>query len=103
MNLLLNKICYEFLLLQNYDAYFKFSILDRGKDLFHQFIVDLYMKIEAERLRYISLNRRSLRVENYVYFRDAIINNGNASDHGQLIILPSVFTGGRRYVNKYTK
>lgn len=50
-----------------------FSILLRSKDLFYQFIFDMYA--EAERLRYISLNEKSLRVEESF---EAIMNEGNA-------------------------
>jgi len=33
------------------------------KDLFHQFVVDMYAKIEAERLRFIRKNQKKLRVK----------------------------------------
>lgn len=45
-------------------------ILKCGK-LFHQYIVDMYAKIESERLLYIRLNQKQLRVENYIHLRDA--------------------------------
>ncbi|GBM44518.1 hypothetical protein AVEN_175615-1 [Araneus ventricosus] len=40
-----------------------FIILLRSNALFHQFIVDMYAKIESERLLYIRLNHGTLRVE----------------------------------------
>ena len=80
-----------------------FNILLRSKDLFHQFIVDLYAKIESERLRYIRLNQKTLRVEQYAHLRDAVMNDGNVADMGQLVILPSSFTGGPRYMHERTQ
>ena len=77
-----------------------FNFLLRSRGLFQQFIVDMYAKIESERLRYIRLNQRTLRVEQYAHLRDAVINDGNIADMGQLIILPSSFTGGPRYMHE---
>lgn len=34
---------------------------------FHQFVVDMYSKIETERLKYICLNQQHLRSEEYIY------------------------------------
>ncbi|GBN15250.1 hypothetical protein AVEN_90864-1 [Araneus ventricosus] len=80
-----------------------FNILLRSKGLFHQFIVDMYAKIESERLLYIRLNQRTLRVEQYAHLRDAVMNVGKVADIGQLIILPSSFTGGPRYMHERTQ
>ncbi|GBL77760.1 hypothetical protein AVEN_152973-1 [Araneus ventricosus] len=80
-----------------------FNILLRSKTLFHQFIVDMYAKIESERLLYIRLNQRTLRVEQYVHLRDAVMNDGIVADIGQLIILLSSFTGGPKYMHERTQ
>ncbi|KIH43640.1 hypothetical protein ANCDUO_26349, partial [Ancylostoma duodenale] len=45
------------------------------RQLFHQFVVDMYAKIESERLLYIRLNQRKLRVDDYIHLRDAIAND----------------------------
>jgi hypothetical protein len=37
------------------------------RQLFHQFIVDMYAKVESERLLYIRLNQQKLRVEDYIH------------------------------------
>lgn len=63
------------------------------RELFHQYIVDMYAKIESERLLFIRLNQRKLRVEDYVHLRDAIAADGNAANVGQLVILPATYTG----------
>ncbi|GBM88716.1 hypothetical protein AVEN_204010-1 [Araneus ventricosus] len=81
----------------------EFNILLRSNALFHQFIVDMYAKIESERLLYLRLNQRTLRVEQYAHLRDAVMNDGNVADIGQLIILPSIFTGDPRHMHERTQ
>ncbi|CAF3254328.1 unnamed protein product [Rotaria sp. Silwood2] len=75
----------------------------RCRQLFHQFIVDMYAKIESERLWFIRLNQKKLRVDEYIHLRDAIANDGNADTLGQLVILPSTFTGSPRHMHEYTQ
>ncbi|XP_063907387.1 uncharacterized protein LOC135125669 [Zophobas morio] len=48
--------------------------------LFHQFAVDMYVKIETERLTYIRLNQRQLRSEEYIHLRDSINADGNVNN-----------------------
>ena len=43
------------------------------RELFHQFVVDMYAKIESERLLYIRLNQTKLRSEQYIHLRDTVI------------------------------
>lgn len=57
--------------------------------LFHQFAVDMYAKIESERLAYIRFNQAKLRSEEYIHLRDALNNDGNVTNIGQLTILPA--------------
>jgi hypothetical protein len=38
--------------------------------------------------------------EQYAYLRDAINNDGNVNNMGQLIILQSTFTGSPRYMHE---
>lgn len=82
-----------------------FNLLCRFKQLFHQFLVDMYVKVESERLRYITLNQRKLRSESYVHLQDAINNdaNVNPNDLGKMIILPSSFINSPRYLHEYTQ
>lgn len=79
----------------------------RCRELFHQFVVDMYAKIESERLLFNRLNQRKLRTENYIHLRDAIINpndiNPNLNDIGQAVILPATFTGSPRHMQEYTQ
>jgi hypothetical protein len=75
----------------------------RCRQLFHQFVVDMYAKIESERLLFIRLNQKKLRVDDYIHLRDAVANDGNVTDIGQLAILPSTFTGSPRHMHEYTQ
>ena len=75
----------------------------RCRQLFHQFVVDMYAKIESERLLYIRLNQKKLRVEEYIHLRDAVVDDGNTNNLGQLVILPSSFTGSPRHMHEYTQ
>ncbi|CAG9769860.1 unnamed protein product [Ceutorhynchus assimilis] len=58
--------------------------------LFQQFLVDMYTKIEAERLPYIRLNQKKLRAEDYI------------DDIGTMMILPSSYIGSQRHIHEYT-
>lgn len=80
-----------------------FNHLLRPKKLFHQFVVDTYAKIEAECLHFIRHNQSKLRVDNYIHLRDAVVQDGNGSDIGRAVILPSSFTGGPRYMHERTQ
>ncbi|CAF4918492.1 unnamed protein product [Pieris macdunnoughi] len=59
-----------------------------------------YAKIESERLAYIRNNQTKLRAENYVHLRDALQANEHRNGIGQLVILPSSFTDGPRYLHE---
>lgn len=71
--------------------------------LFHQYIVDMYAKIESERLLFIRLNQSKLRSEEYVHLRDAVQIDGNTTNVGRLTILPSYYIGSPRNIQEYTQ
>jgi len=73
------------------------------RQLFHQFVVDMYAKIESERLLYVRLNQKKLRSEEYIHLRDAIANDANPNDLGKMVILPSTVTGSPRHMHEYTQ
>ena len=73
------------------------------RELFHQFVVDMYAKIESERLLYIRLNQTKLRSEQYIHLRDAVINDGNTTNVGRLTILPSSYAGSPRHMHEYAQ
>ncbi|VVC46433.1 Helitron helicase-like domain, partial [Cinara cedri] len=71
------------------------------RSLFSQFLVDIYAKIETERLNFIRNHQKQLRAENYIHLKDAVGRNDvNATDLGQMVVLPSSFTGGPRYMHE---
>ncbi|XP_045511060.1 uncharacterized protein LOC123705982 [Colias croceus] len=80
-----------------------FNYLQRFRGLFSQFIVDMYAKIETERLIYIRTNQTRLRAEDYVHLRDAMQQDNNVENMGRLVILPSSFIGGPRYMHERTQ
>lgn len=73
------------------------------RQLFQQFVVDMYAKIEAERLMFIRYNQKKLRTDEYIHLRDAMKNDGNIDDMGKLVILPSTFTGSPRHMFEYAQ
>ncbi|XP_036343195.1 uncharacterized protein LOC118752408 [Rhagoletis pomonella] len=92
--------------------YYAYRIMIRGnqenhilkcRKLFHQYIVDMYAKIETERLNYIRFNQRKLRCDEYIHLRDAINNDTNVNNIGQMKILPSSYTGSPRHMHEYAQ
>ena len=73
------------------------------RQLFHQYVVDMCAKIESERLLYIRLNQTNLRSEQYIHLRDAVVNDGNTTNVGRLIILPSSYAGSSRHMHEYAQ
>lgn len=96
----LNFYAYRLMIRANEDN----NIL-RCRQLFHQYIVDMYAKIEKERLRYIRYNQAKLQAEEYIHLRDAIVGNvdgiTNINDIGTLYILPSSYIGSPRHMQEY--
>ena len=80
-----------------------FNTILKCRQLFHQYVVDMYVKIETERLKYIRFNQKRLRAENYVHLCDVMRNDQNPATVGQSIILPSSFTGSPRYMKEKTQ
>jgi hypothetical protein len=61
--------------------------------------VDAYAAIEQNRLKYLRLNKKKLRVDLYQGLQDAIVVGDNSiAAIGQRIILPSSFTIGPRHM-----
>ncbi|GBP42624.1 ATP-dependent DNA helicase pif1 [Eumeta japonica] len=58
---------------------------------------------ETERLIYIRTNQTRLRAEDYVHLRDAMQQDNNVENVGRLVILPSSFIGGPRYMHERTQ
>jgi len=73
----------------------------RYGQLFNQFIVDAFVKIETERLRYIRCNQSKLRVENYIHLKDAFFHDEYITNTGQKCILLSTYIGSPRHMHEY--
>lgn len=73
------------------------------RELFHQYIVDMYAKIESERLLYIRLNQQELRSHEYIHLRDAINTDRDVNQIGKAVILPSSHTGSPRHMHEYAQ
>ncbi|XP_024884832.1 uncharacterized protein LOC112462965 [Temnothorax curvispinosus] len=64
----------------------------------------MYAKIETERLNYIRNNQVQLRADSYIHLRDAIgKQDADVAQMGQMVVLPSSFTGGPRYMHERTQ
>lgn len=77
-----------------------FNHILRFKEVTSQFLVDMFAKVESERLLFIRLNQKKLRAEDYIHLRDAINVDGTGQSVGQRVILPSSFTGSARYMHE---
>ena len=77
-----------------------FNILLRAGELSHQFIVDVFANIETDRLNLLRTKQEQLRAASYTALRDAVETDGDVRDVGQLVVLPSSFTGGPRYMHE---
>lgn len=71
--------------------------------LCHQYVVDMYAKIESERLNFIFHNQSKLRCAEYIHLRDSIVNDGNIENVGRHVILPSSYTGSPRHMHEYAQ
>ena len=67
-----------------------FNTLHRMGRLFQQYIVDMYVKIEGQRLSFLRHNQRTLRAEVYQGLADVSSSDGNidGSQIGKKVILP---------------
>ncbi|GFX07914.1 helitron_like_N domain-containing protein [Trichonephila clavipes] len=94
----MNYYAYRMMIRENSDNH-----ILKCRQLFHQYIVDMYAKIESERLLFIRLNQIKLRSEEYIHLRDAVVNDGNLSELGKMVILLSPFTGSPRHMHEYAQ
>ena len=67
--------------------------IQSASQLYQQYIVNQYAKIEQNHLNYLRQNQSSLRTECYQEIVDAIHAGDSANNIGHHIILPSTFSG----------
>ncbi|GFS51570.1 helitron_like_N domain-containing protein [Trichonephila clavipes] len=74
-------------------------------DIVIQFLVNMYVKVESECLRFIFFNQTKLRAENYIHLQDMIRNDADLDPNnlGQMVILPSSFENSAKYLHEYTQ
>ncbi|XP_026467796.1 uncharacterized protein LOC113371383 [Ctenocephalides felis] len=94
----MNYYAYRLMIRHNADNY-----LLRFRRLFQQYCVDMYVKIETERLNFIRFNQAKLRSEEYIHLRDAVSTEGNAANIGRLTILPATYIGSPRHMHEYAQ
>ncbi len=79
----------------------EFSTIHHGGRLFQQYAVDMYAKIETQRLTFHRFNQDILHAELYQGLFDAV-NTGDTGGEtvGRLIVLPATFTGSPRSMHQ---
>ena len=81
-----------------------FNTLLRCRRAMQQYVVDMYVKIETDRLNFVRYHQKELRAETYSNFADALLtDNADPRDVGQKVVLPSYFSGGPRYMHQRTQ
>ena len=91
--------------------WYKYRLMIRGNDdgndlhrfgrLFQQFVVDMYAKMESNRLSYIRQNQNRLRRDLYRNVADAVnLDDTNMASIGRRVILPSSFIGSPRHMQQ---
>ena len=71
------------------------------RQLFHQYIVDIYAKIESEFLLFIRLNQTRIRSEKHIHLRGPIAKEINTTNIGRITILLSSYAGSPRHMHEY--
>nr|XP_036224310.1 uncharacterized protein LOC106621587 [Bactrocera oleae] len=94
----MNYYSYRLMIRENEDNH-----ILKCRRLYHKYVVDMYVKIETERLTFIRLNQTKLRSEEYVHLRDAINTDGNAQNVGRMTILPATYIGSPRHMHEYAQ
>jgi hypothetical protein len=78
----------------------EFSLLLQSGRLFQQYLVDMWAAADQNHLNYLRHHQSDIRASLYSGLTDAIDRNLNLEDIGQQFILPSLYTGGPRYMKQ---
>ncbi|XP_014217053.1 uncharacterized protein LOC106645658 [Copidosoma floridanum] len=79
------------------------NVILKFRRLFQQFTVNMYFKVETERLAFIRFNQAKLRSEDYIHLRDAIHSQGDVQNIGRLTILSSSYIRSPRHMHEYAQ
>ncbi|KAF0711292.1 hypothetical protein AaE_012243, partial [Aphanomyces astaci] len=76
------------------------SMMHRSSMLFKMYTTVSFVRVETNRLRYISQNGDKLRFDLYTSVKEAAERRSGLHNVGIKSIVPSSFTGGKRYMKK---
>jgi len=91
---------------QNKYAAYRLSVrreddFHRSEKLFLQWVVDMYVRIETERLNYIRYHQNELRRDLYLNLFDYVQQGAERDvEMGRMVVLPSTFIGSPRNMNE---
>ena len=72
-----------------------------SRRLFLEFLMDGFTMLEAEKLSWLRMNQRKLRVSKYKNLNnEGQQNNTPGSSKGKRYVLPSTYVGGRRFMDQ---
>lgn len=94
----MNYYSYRLMIRENEDNH-----ILKCRRLYHKYVINMYVKIETNRLTFIRLNQTKLRSEEYIHLRDAINTDGNAQNVSRIIILPAAYIGSPRHMHEYAQ
>ncbi|KAF8777097.1 hypothetical protein HNY73_014019 [Argiope bruennichi] len=63
----------------------KDNVILRCRELCQQFMDDICVKVESERLRFLRHNQQKLLAEEYIHLRDAIMSDADITEIGNSI------------------
>ncbi|XP_026451074.1 uncharacterized protein LOC113351273 [Papaver somniferum] len=75
--------------------------LFNGGRLFQQYCVDAYACIEECRLKWVRKNQEKIRAYLHCGLKDSLLKGDSSIIKGKIIVMPSSFTGGPRYMMQY--
>lgn len=81
----------------------EFPTLQSGGRLFQQYVCDVWISTDQNRLRWIENNQPQLRASLYSGLEDAVghgEDDVSLRDVGHRVVLPSSYVGGPRYMNQ---
>jgi hypothetical protein len=71
------------------------------RQLFQQFLVDVFCKIETEQLGWIPHEQKTLQADDYDSLRDNLMAaDGDPRNVSQRVVLPATYTGGPRWMHE---
>ena len=78
------------------------SVIHLQGRVLHQYIVDMFAKVEWQRLKYLQNNQATIRADFYQGVVDALALDAtiDAAQVGRRVVLPSTYTGSPRFMHQ---